>query len=534
MGEAPFQFDLPQSLQAVHLHALCWSSGLNAHHCLEAEFDLAGDQAQAFQLIGQSVTWRLKRPDALKDLAFTAQVERVTVNPITLPKDCPPRSRVRLHAHGASAAFDVVPRIEFHGGEAQAQPVSQVLKAFLNRFPVKDTAPLNLTVNLLTQAQETDFAFLCRVAGWHGLVVASAMDGALRLLHGAKSQETVAIEPAWILEQEILCGAKGPLKADVFTWDIPGAQATHPKSVSLAPKIKAAGDAAKQSPTSAPAAHFTWPGQHHSATAEQISKSHLATQLGEGFRWHGTLRPTSDKLLKADFIKVPGVGDLLVLKRTLRYPDGIEGYVIEIEAIDPAALPPLPPTPGPLWVPGQVCNLNDPQKSGRIKVNLPGMKRDGNPRGWTGIWCPFVGAGGVDGQRKAHGPWSPPRELAWVAVWIDPAATAEPLVLGAISHSNCTAQALGVESTGPWVLFQEGELKLRADTAKNTWELSAGKNRLILAADPAQGFTGEWSKLVIKTEQEARLESKEKIVVKADKVVGEGAVEISGTLNVKK
>ena len=523
----PSKLTLPNGVTVASVDAWSYSSGVKCEDPLTVQATvLIDDVAHLVALRGKQMAFCVERPQQLDKFKLSCAITRVQATPQSTGHRAR-RFSVLLTGGAAENASTQIKRFDFYPSTAKEDKTSAILKLLLDRMTVANHHCLDMPVECLIQAGETDVEFLRRVANLHGLSLSTSWQGKLRLIDLAKVSDPVRIKPEWIVDQQLELGSCQGTTMEAPKWDFTRGIAADPAKVVVG-----------EPPQRQGACGNLWPEPHKPAAAERVAAAQLRMGRAASLRWNGRIRGSGTlKVLESDHIDIPGLGAMAIWSRRLVHSIGELNWYLEIEARDPLALPGCELAPQARWVAGQICDLKDPKGLGRIKVNLHGMRRTSSPASWQGVWCPWLGAGGgasADGTKKAHGPWSPPRLLDWVAVWVDPAATSEPLVIGALAHRGCTAESLGTKPEGPWVLFQEGELSLTADAAGGIWALKAGTQCLELAVDSEKGITVRGTRCSLDVEKDALLHA-DTMTIKAQSknVAIDGEVSIRGALKVK-
>ncbi|MEA1052373.1 hypothetical protein U5801_21565 [Lamprobacter modestohalophilus] len=521
----PSKLTLPDGFKVASVDAWSYASGVNCEDPLTVQATvLIDDVTQLVALRGKEMAFCVERPKPLEKFNLSCRIVQVQAVPQSMGQRVQRFSVTLTGATKDSSTFQIK-RFDLYPSTAKETKASAILKPLLERLTVANSDCLDMPVECLVQAGETDVAFLRRVASLHGLAISTSWQGKLRLVDLAKVSNPVRIKAKAIVEQRIELTDCQQSTMEAPKWDIPRGIAADPVRVVVGE------DQQRQSLLG-----NLWPEPHRPAAAERVAAAQLRMGRAASSCWSGRVRGADAlKVLESDHIELPGLGVMAVWSRRLVQSPGEMSWHVEIEARDPLALPECATVPQARWVAGQVCDLKDPKGLGRLKVNLHGLKRTGPPAGWQGVWCPWLGAGGgarADGTKKAHGPWSPPRLLDWVAVWVDPSATSEPLILGALAHRGCNAESLGTKPEGPWVLFQEGELSLTADVVRGMWALKAGPQSLELAADTDKGITVKGTGCSLNVEKDVVLHA-DTMTVQAKDVAIDGEVSIHGALSVK-
>lgn len=484
---------------------------------------LDAELADLKALPGQKVSIRFDNNKVLKGKVLSGVVDRLEAKAIRRVGEMA-RVDVVITCSGRCAATDS-PRTEFYAGPSKHKPLHELLAPLFRRVKVEGKELLNLPVQFVVQCSESDIDFLRRVAAWCGAVVVRDWEGGTRLLdpsevgnpatvHALGSNDLVSISQS-------VCASE-----DVPRWEVTKGIVDNPRTIKALPKT---GPKTEPSDSAQPGQSLWW-AKHLTEAAETLADSSIRQQLGDSVRWWGVVDDPDAEIMTADHVSVAGVGDLAVWSCVVDFNEG-GGCSARIDARDPNALPAVAFAQPACWVPGQVCNLDDPDKLGRIKVSLPSMERNGSHGSWDGVWCVWAGAGGLGADNKVHGPWSPPRPLDWVAVWIDPDATIEPLAIGSLPHRGCAAPKYESKSDGPWTLFREGDLKIVADPKKGEWQVTAGKNALVFSSKPEHGVKLEASRFSASLSDEFKVTSK-KTQTTSNKTTHEGDMEIKGKIKV--
>ncbi len=179
---------------------------------------------------------------------------------------------------------------------------------------------------------------------------------------------------------------------------------------------------------------------------------------------------------------------------------------------------------------GQVIDLVDPLKLGRIQVNLPWQARGGDepPAGWEGVWClipqPF---GGIDAGQRAYGIVNYPLIHDWVRVVLDPSGFGPPTVLGVVYRGASVPEALSDPKTERILLHTPGGLKIHAREA-----VGEGTASLTFALEPSANSR---CRITLTSDGHVTIESGTSKVDLADKAITVSTTEttVSGKLHVR-
>jgi Type VI secretion system/phage-baseplate injector OB domain len=420
------------SVAVVAAHCVELVESFNEHPALVARLTVGRIKSPS-DLLGEPIQWAVPFGDKPKPV-FQGVITSAesTGNVATIV------------AQGKSVKRDLVRRTRSFGGG----PDHKCIKDLSNiQEIVKDVGgvdALRLRVHHLLQFEESDWRFLVRTAGFNGLVV----------LNGLKTVALTNAEPSTfrtIRSSEIIEGSMslfvglGSTGVSSLTWNprtgaVPSqpvlAEPTSPKSALLSEllaKCKQFSDQQKHELYGCGLDN----DRPDSETARLNAKTRVAglmrvkfqmpdPQIGVGTGVRLSLENTSYE-------------QLVVVRRTLSYiPNSSSGCQLfnEIDCRPVGHVQPevVRHQSALNQVVGQVSNVTDPQKLGRVKVTFPWQKRsDNKPQNWEGVWCLVPQAmGGFDEKGIGHGSLCLPAPFDWVSVLVDSTATGPPVVLGVL------------------------------------------------------------------------------------------------------
>jgi hypothetical protein len=405
--------------------------------------------------------------------------------------------RLWLTAHGAAALLDQIERTRSYGGELDAQPVHQLAGIAGLLRTVQSKELLDVPAHQLLQYGETDWAFLLRVAATCGRAIVAQPAG-LRVLD-ERVERVYDIEGRLLQEQSTSSAFVAPALDTVF-WDVStGETCTGPtrsrpgaiQSPLLSETVRACERRVEHGRTTVP---LNCPGS-------LVGDVELSSRLHRGRmgRVLGRRAIISDAGPRAgDAVRLPFAcasedqprrssphplesEPLLVTQRVLDYDasNGSQPLLNRIQCAVAAAglgaCQASPPAPGlTCWL-GQVAEtrLSEKRHAGRVRVSFPWNARSqpGSPQSWEGVWCLVVQP--CAGQTQ--GVLCLPRVNDWVAVVLDPASTAPPIVLGAV-YNGAAACNVGKASLTPdeqrVLLWAEGGAQILARCSKDGSSLS--------------------------------------------------------------
>ena len=506
----------PRSIESVRVR-----EAVGEHASFRAQLHLGEERETVLSSVGREISWREGQ-----ELLFKGIVSRVSHR----------QGETVIEALGESCRLDFVKRTRSFlppkDGSglpgASPSPVGQ-LEGFRSAFQRSFTgfASLDAQVVALHQFEETDWAFMNRVAALSGCFLVARDEGTW-VTAGPVDEATLS--PNDVLDRETEATARLVVpESESLTWHLdsgrqPGSpSAGESQATGFDAERLALAEAARLAGGKARHREFrpALPGLPSDAT---VARELARRRQSDCFRVRvETL--AADVRLGAK-LSLPGASDLaadlVVLERTLRFDPHAESYQL-VSSLDcgPAGLglaPHQPPPRPAVTVLGQVRSVEDPLKLGRVLVGLP----------WHpgGVWCTVPQAfGGKDG-----GALQLPLPADWVQVLLEPFEQSPPTLLGSLYRGDAPAppvkgpfaesRVLAATPAGHQVLLADADgatttlAVLNGTEAVCSIELKKGSKKVLVSAkDGEVSVSGKTVRLAGEVEIEGNVTVKGKLSV---------------------
>lgn len=505
------------TVRATHYVSL--TEAINSHPTLSARLTVAETHRKLLESIGKSVSWSLDNKELFR--GYLTDV-RISDNDLL------------VIASGETVKRDLVRRTCSFSGDAQPKAINELLKNSSVLQGIKGGDKLARKVEHLWQFNETDWNFLIRIAGICGMTI-RVWPEKVSVFDGTPIKTVELTESDIIRQSETISARLGIANSESLTWDT---------ATGKIPNTPAKGRISDQGILSAILncseqvagsglchQHFgVCFGDQNQFFADCAARAGMAGLM----HWQGTLRNWETgigdaiKLRSGHPLDIP----MLVYQRTLTFQPAadFDQCVNEISCIPAAggiaAFFPAERYYSSICMTGQVADVKDKKRLGRIKVNFPWQLRKGEKsENWQGVWCqvpqPF---GGISLQKKRHGSLSLPSPYDWVRVLLDPNDTEPPVVLGAVYRENAKIpEPAGNPEHDRVLLYTGAGIRIIAK------DVPQGKgSTLRLAIENAEN--GELcSEIILSADGKIKLIAKEELVLNS-KIA---SVEASDNLNIK-
>ncbi|MEY9134990.1 hypothetical protein ACVMII_003893 [Bradyrhizobium diazoefficiens] len=343
-----------------------------------------------------------------------------------------------LTAYGASYQHDLISRTRSFDSESPKaiSGFDEIKKIFPK---VEGFELLSVTSSHVSQFGETDWRMLVRLAQLSGAYVVTK-SGKLRVVSLEKHTNKTELGDDQIVDHRASIQL-GSSAVETTTWDWEAGSAPNAAIVknreSDQNSIEGMTRAATEGLLPGGARHRLFP--FSDIADDELQTKRWSSHLHEPtLRWVARLRslnvsPGDVVLLKE---RAPIDTPMLVVARTISFKDqAIDQLSIEVEGISAQAarddLLQRYDYGVPLRAVGEVIDIDDPKRLGRIKVRFPW-----HSKGAFGTWCrslhPTAGV--------THGTFNTPAVGEWVIAFHWPLSLDVPLILGATYHGGAKVQ----------------------------------------------------------------------------------------------
>ncbi|ODA33143.1 hypothetical protein [Planctopirus hydrillae] len=381
--------------------------------------------------------------------------------------------RLSLRAWAYPGRLHLATRTNSYGGGSFEMPIHELQGIDRLLKQVVGRELLTTPVHVLFQHQETDWAVLQRVAALsHLILFADSVSGTIRLKRPTDSRLRKIVPSFWTDEQsrEEACLTARVVECRSFntrTGEFPSATARESADFSLPTEhTRGLGEFVVES---------NFPSSDGIVLSDkQQARARLNSRLSKASQWHGLVDDFDISV--GDSLQQPaelGEERLLIISSELKYNSRLplrRQLYNRLSACD-ARFPPLASgndssIQSEYW--GQVCDIEDPARQGRVKISLPWHKRpSADPKSWDGVWS-RVGQmfAGQTEKGIRYGALALPHPLDWGRIRFNPREFSLPWFEGAsyTGHSTSPEAASSFQEQllfsfpgGPTFLVRHGE-----------------------------------------------------------------------------